>query len=159
MTKWFFASLTILLFKTYPALQVMSLLLIQTFDLMYLVSNTTQQPLVKLLTPLSTLVSLYLYLGLMTEPTLQAPMIYGLIGILLLNIGFGFGHLLFKVGQSLVRWYRLRAKRRDIQKKYHEKVTVERKKPVPFLKDVTVEDLTQFVHQTNQRIEDLQPNE
>jgi hypothetical protein len=69
---------------------------------------------VKLLTPLSTLVSLYLYLGLMTEPTLQAPMIYGLIGILLLNIGFGFGHLLFKVGQSLVRWYRLRAKRRDI---------------------------------------------
>jgi len=69
---------------------------------------------VSLLTPLSTLVSLYLYLGLMSAPTLQAPMIYGLIGILLLNIAFGFGHLLLRMGQSLVRWYRLRAKRRDV---------------------------------------------
>jgi hypothetical protein len=117
---------------------------------------------VNLLTPLSTLVSLYLYLGLMSAPALQTPMIYGLIGILLANIAFGFGHLLLRIGQSVVKWYRLRAKRRDIQKKYQkdqEKLTVEKKKPMWFLKDVTVEDLTQLVDQTNLRIEDLQPNE
>jgi hypothetical protein len=89
-------------------------------------------------------------------------MIYGLVGILLVNIAFGFGHLFLRIGQSLVRWYRLRAKRRDVQKKYQkdqEKLTVEKKKPVPFLKDVTVEDFTQLVDQTNLRIEDLHSNE
>jgi hypothetical protein len=46
---------------------------------------------------MSTLVSLYLYLSMMYEPSLQTYVIYGLISILLLNIAFGFGQLIFKI--------------------------------------------------------------
>ena len=59
-------------------------------EVMYLLSHTYS--LSKLLTPLSTLVSLYLYLIMMLcEPSTEPSMIYTLLSILLLNITVGFG--------------------------------------------------------------------
>jgi hypothetical protein len=56
---------------------------------MYLLSHTYS--LSKLLTPLSTLVSLYLYIIMMLcEPSTEPYMIYALLSILLLNIAVGF---------------------------------------------------------------------
>ena len=57
---------------------------------MYLLSHTYSVS--KLLTPLSSLVSLYLYLIMMLcEPSTEPSMIYTLVSILLLNIAVGFG--------------------------------------------------------------------
>jgi hypothetical protein len=74
---------------------------------MYLLSQTYS--LSKLLTPLSTLVSLYLYIIMMLcEPSTESYMIYTLLSILLLNIAVGFGQVAIQTVLAIRRWYRLR---------------------------------------------------
>jgi hypothetical protein len=76
-------------------------------EVKYLLSHTYS--LLKLLTPLSTLVSLYLYLIMMLcEPSSEPSMIYTLLSILLLNIAVGFGQLAVQTVLTIRRWYRLR---------------------------------------------------
>jgi hypothetical protein len=76
-------------------------------EVKYLLSHTYS--LSKLLTPLSTLVSLYLYLIMMLcEPATKPSMIFTLLSILLLNIAFGFGQLAIQTVLTIRKWYRLR---------------------------------------------------